>query len=171
MQANPTFQNLDKSFWANVRSLSELLGYTDRTTKQIKTHTITQMAQALVKSGLRADHILTEDTPTPLGEILKKYFEYRASVLNTYVEPRLMDASKAAQVFNDLQDRLNSNLPIPLNKQSGDKKAPAYLTGIVQMLIEAHADGLPCDYDPRRLTSITRNGTPLMDFRKQSQMR
>lgn len=161
MQANPTFQNLDKSFWANVRSLSELLGYTDRTTKQIKTHTITQMAQALVKSGLRADHILTEDTPTPLGEILKKYFEYRASVLNTYVEPRLMDASKAAQVFNDLQYRLNSNLPIPLNKQSGDKKAPAYLTGIVQMLIEAHADGLPCDYDPRRLTSITRNGTPL----------
>ncbi len=48
-----------------------------------------------------------------------------------------------------------------MNKQKGSKKAPAYLTGIVNMLIEANAGGLPCDYDPRRLTTITLGGAPL----------
>ncbi len=36
----------------------------------------------------------------------------------------------------------------------------AYLTGIVNMLIEANTKGLPCDYDPRGLTTFTR-GMPL----------
>ncbi|MFH0983097.1 MAG: hypothetical protein V2A79_16380 [Planctomycetota bacterium] len=48
-----------------------------------------------------------------------------------------------------------------MNKQKGKKKAPAYLTSIVNMLIEANAGGLPCDYDPRELTTFTRNGVPL----------
>jgi len=29
------------------------------------------------------------------------------------------------------------------------------------MLIEANAEGLPCNYDPRELTSVTLNGAPL----------
>ncbi len=29
------------------------------------------------------------------------------------------------------------------------------------MLIEAHADGMDCDYDPRELTTVTFNGLPL----------
>ena len=48
-----------------------------------------------------------------------------------------------------------------MNKQRGEKKAPAYFTGMVNMLIEAHALGHSCDYDPRRLTTITRDKTPL----------
>lgn len=48
-----------------------------------------------------------------------------------------------------------------MNKQRGRKKAPAYFTGIINMLIEAHARGLPCDYDPRELTTVTKNGMPL----------
>lgn len=48
-----------------------------------------------------------------------------------------------------------------MNKQRGDKKAPAYLTGIVNMLIEAHSRGQSCDYDPRSLTKFTRNKAPL----------
>jgi hypothetical protein len=40
-------------------------------------------------------------------------------------------------------------------------KTPAYLTGIVNMLIEASANGLPCDYDPHQLTTVTKNGLPL----------
>lgn len=48
-----------------------------------------------------------------------------------------------------------------MNKQKGSKKAPAYLTGIVNMLIEANAGGLPCDYDPRQLTTVTLGDAPL----------
>jgi hypothetical protein len=48
-----------------------------------------------------------------------------------------------------------------MNKQKGDKRAEAFLTGIVNMLIEQNAKGMPCDYDPRELTTITRDGQPL----------
>ncbi len=48
-----------------------------------------------------------------------------------------------------------------MNKQRGDKRAPAFLTGIVNMLVEANAAGLPCDYDPRDLTTITSKEIPL----------
>ena len=48
-----------------------------------------------------------------------------------------------------------------MNKQRGEKHGPAYLTCIVNMLIEAHSRGHPCDYDPRNLTKFTRNDVPL----------
>jgi hypothetical protein len=48
-----------------------------------------------------------------------------------------------------------------MNKQKGEKRAPAYLTGIVNMLIEANAQGCACDFDPRRLTTVTRKRVPL----------
>lgn len=48
-----------------------------------------------------------------------------------------------------------------MNKQKGKKKAPAYLTGIINMLIENNSKGMPCDYDPRKLTTVTKNGVPL----------
>src|SRR5262249_52379204 len=35
-----------------------------------------------------------------------------------------------------------------------------YFTGIINMLIEVNAEGLPCDYDPRELTTFTRDREP-----------
>jgi len=40
-------------------------------------------------------------------------------------------------------------------------KAPAFLTGLVNMLIEQNANGMPCNFDPRELTTVTRGGVPL----------
>ena len=48
-----------------------------------------------------------------------------------------------------------------MNKQKGTKKAPAYLTCLVNMLIEANSADYNCDYDPRELTTITLNNAPL----------
>lgn len=48
-----------------------------------------------------------------------------------------------------------------MNKQKGEMRNYAYLTGIVNMLIEAHAGGRQVDYDPRELTTVTANGSPL----------
>ena len=39
--------------------------------------------------------------------------------------------------------------------------ASGLFTGIINMLIEAHVDGYPVDYDPRKLTTVTRDGVPL----------
>ena len=67
----------------------------------------------------------------------------------------------ARDAFERLRDQLKPTCPIPINKQRGEKKAPAYFTGIINMLIEANAQGLPCDYDPRTLTTVTSDGFPL----------
>jgi len=102
-----------------------------------------------------------EDQPTLIASTLLEYFKFRADTLNDFVEPRLMDAARAKSVYERLHKELSPRCPIPMNKQKGDKRAPAYLTAITNMLIEANAEGLPCDYDPRKLTTLTTNGEPL----------
>jgi len=117
---------------------------------------------ALQQLGLGRGHIVGKhDRPTAFGKTLLAYFRHRADVLNTYVEPHLMNAKQAQRMFEEMRAKLSPTCPLPMNKQKGKKKAPAYLTGLVNMLIEANAEGLPCEYDPRRLTTITRNGVPL----------
>lgn len=39
--------------------------------------------------------------------------------------------------------------------------APAFLTGIVNMLIEKNGAGIACDLDPRKLTTFTKDGKPV----------
>jgi len=72
-----------------------------------------------------------------------------------------MDRAAAESSFVRLKRRLNPNCPLPMNKQSGDKKNFAFFTGIVNMLIESGIADSPCDYDPRALTTITRDSMPL----------
>lgn len=72
-----------------------------------------------------------------------------------------MDVERARTEFENLRRELAPTCPLPMNKQRAAKRAHAYLTGIVNMLIEANAKGHECDYDPRGLTKFTRNGAPL----------
>jgi len=146
----------------SVRTVSQQGGYTVRGTGQIKVHSVSDMIATMQAVGLSTSHICrTDGKPAELGKNLYEYFKYRSDILSTFVEPRLMDAARAAKVFNDLKSKLKPRCPLPMNKQKGEKAAPAYLTGIVNMLVEANCRGLPCDYDPRTLTTVTRDGTPL----------
>ncbi len=72
-----------------------------------------------------------------------------------------MNAVQAKALFDNLQKRFPTKRALPMNKQKGDKKAPAYFTACINMLIEANAEGLPCNYDPRELTTVTLNDAPL----------
>lgn len=138
------------------------MGYTARGKRQIKVPTFKKIKAAYEKLGLRHDHLFDAKLrPTELGVTLHDYFIFRAERLNTFVEPRLMDADKAKTIFEEHRTRLKPKCVIPMNKQKGKKKAPAYLTGLVNMLIEANGGGSPCDYDPRALTTVTRDGIPL----------
>ncbi|HEX9729333.1 MAG TPA: hypothetical protein VGA37_12575, partial [Gemmatimonadales bacterium] len=161
MRADPRFVDLSKAFWANVRSISQQAGYTKRDSRQVKVHTVAEMAAAMTALGLRVTHITGRDGATELGRRLEEYFAYRAEVLNAVVAPQLMDAPEAEQVFEELRARLDPRCPLPMNKQKGEKARPAFLTGIVNMLVEANCDGLPVDYDPRELTTFTRDDQPL----------
>jgi hypothetical protein len=162
MKPDERFLKQPKHFWANVRSISQHIGYTARGTGQIRIPNLLEMKASLAAIGLGHGHILTgKDQPTEFGATLYAYFEHRANVLNTFVEPRLMEVEQAKEEFERLRTELCPKCPIPLNKQKGEKKAPAYFTGIINMLIEANAEGFDCDYDPRELTTVTFNNAPL----------
>jgi hypothetical protein len=159
MIANPEFQNQPKMFWAYVRTLSQHLGYTVRGKGQIKIPTIPEMLTGLAELGLDTLKIAApNNTPTVLGAELHKYFEYRAGVLNSFVESQLMHAEQASALYDDLRAKCTYACPLPMNKQSGDKARPAYFTGIINMLIANGIEGAGCNYSPLELTTFTRNG-------------
>ncbi len=72
-----------------------------------------------------------------------------------------MDKDSARELFEQTKARLRYTGNIPMNKQKAEKKAPAFLTGLVQMLISEHVRGHSCNFDPRHLTSVTVNGLPV----------
>ena len=162
MVANHQFQNQPKMFWAYVRTLSQHLGYTVRGKGQIKIPTLSEIRTGLKELGLNPTRIATaKEVPTPLGTELGRYFEYRAEVLNTFVQHQLMDANNARKLFEELQRKAVHACPLPMNKQKGDKAKPAYFTGIVNMLIANATNGAECNYSPMELTTITLGGAPI----------
>lgn len=168
MKPNKSFLNLPKSFWASVRLISQEAGYTERATGQIKIPTNNEITEKLGRLGIDFSS-LQEQTASPakFGKLLDGYFSHRADILNNYVEPRLMNVKKAERTFTSMFKKLKPSCPIPMNKQKGEMKQPAYLTGMVNMLIEANSQGLPCDYDPHQLTAFTRNNLPVRTFARR----
>jgi hypothetical protein len=145
-----------------VRSISQHLGYTLRGKRQIKVPTLEEMHRTMLELGLSTTHLFDNlGQPTELGMVLLAYFEFRADTLNNYVSKRLMNVARARKTFEQLKKKLCPTCPLPMNKQKGKKKASAYFTGIINMLIEKNAKGLPCNYNPYELTSVTFNGAPL----------
>ena len=169
MNGDARFMRQPGGFWALVRTLSEHLGYTHRSpagqpkgSGVPKAHTVEQQAAALAALGLNPGLVMTPyGQPTQLGQMLVDYFRYRAEVLVNYIRPNLMTKDEAAALFVAQRARLNPRITLPMNKQKGDKQEPAYLTGLVCMLMEEAVQGAPCNYNPMQLTTFTRAGVPL----------
>lgn len=153
------FLRKPNSFWAAVRSLSQKVGYSKKDT--IVVPSVEEMRSAFVDLGLNPNYILVDGKPSALAEELHDYFSERSRVLVDEVQHNLMDVETAKALFEKYRDELNPNCPIPMNKQKGEKKAEAYLTALVNMMVEKHAGGHPCNYDPRELTTVTLDGIPL----------
>ncbi len=123
MKPDPRFLNQPKSFWANVRTVSQQVGYTEpgngywkvppglTIPPNFKRHggprkntvsavDLPAMVNAFNKLGLKDTHVITRTgDPTDLGQLLCDYFKYRADVLNNEVQPNLMDAKAARKLF------------------------------------------------------------------------
>ncbi len=165
MKPSPDYSRMGKDFWADIRSISQKVGYTVRGKNVIRVPAIEEIKDVYKKIGLTSSHLVTrENRLTARGKRVVGYFNYRAKVLNTEVEPLLMDVSDARAVFDRLYEELKPKCHIPMNKQKGDKKTPSYFTGIINMLIAANANGADCDYNPRELTTVTRENRPLRTF-------
>jgi hypothetical protein len=111
--------------------------------------------------GLLTEHLQKDGVPTEFAKKLVAYFAFRADILNNTVQYQLMDKEAAKSMYERLLRVQDYKLSATLNKQKGEKKQVAYLTTMVNMLIESNADGIEFDHDPRQLTTITRDGLPL----------
>lgn len=162
MKADPRFLTLPKEFWANIRTISQEVGYTERGTNSIKIPSLESIRHKFGRLGLSTTHIAGEGgTLTDFGQRLFDYFNFRANVLNDTVQGHFMKKESAEVEFNRLKAQLNPQCPLPMNKQKAEKKNYAFLTGMVNMLVETNIGGAPCDYDPRSLTTTTHDAMPL----------
>jgi len=141
--------------------LSQTLGYTARGTDSIKIPTFEDLLKGIKKRNLLTDHLVQNGNPTAFAIYLLEYFAFRADVLNNTVQHQLMDAAAARALYERLLTRKDYKIAASMNKQKGDKKQIAYLTAIVNMLIEANADEIEFNHDPRELTTFTQEGRPL----------
>lgn len=159
MKPTDRFLRKPRSFWASVRSLSQHIGYSKGET--IIVPTVDMMAKAFCELGLNVEKIILNGNATSLALDLIDYFEHRYIALTNVAKPNLMSAIQAKELFTNMHKKLSPKSPIPMNKQKGEKRAEAYLTAIVNMIIEEHAKGEDICFDPRELTTITREGEPL----------
>jgi hypothetical protein len=162
MKADERFLGQPLDFWANIKLISQKGGYTDRKTKQIKAHTLEEIKSAYESNQLDHSRVINANNNfTEFGKLIHSYLQHRSDSLRLYVEPNLMKLAEAKQTFEELREKLKPTCPLPLNKQKGVKKGHAYLTGIVNMLIEANSNGFNCNYDPKELTAFTKNKFPV----------
>ncbi len=162
MKADPRFLRQPKEFWAQIRTISQEVGYTSRATGGIHIPTVLEIRKEFAQLGLSTAHITNDfDKLTSFGQIILEYYKYRADILNASVKGCLMKKADAELEFSKLKVELNPKCPLPMNKQKADKKNHAFLTGMVNMLIEANIGDVPCNYDPRHLTTMTHDSMPL----------
>lgn len=160
MKPVATFQAQPRHFWAHVKLLSEGLGYSEK--GKLKRYTTSDLKQFLASYGLSTQHL--DDmvsAGTTYGELVTAYIDYRANILETSVTANLMNREQAKAEFERLSSAYAGTLPLAYNKQSGEKKHPAYLTCIINLLTERTLGGPGFNHNPLRLIVVTDAVKPL----------
>ncbi|MFI5136364.1 MAG: hypothetical protein ACHQIM_00965 [Sphingobacteriales bacterium] len=168
MKPNPKYlNNTTPEFWANVKLISQKLGYTQRNTGQIKVYSLDEILSLYNKVGFKTNKLIFNNEVTEFGQLLLDYFDYRSDALSNYVQHNLMDITEAKELFDQLYAKYDPKCEIPLNKQSGQKKAPNYFTGIVNILLEANIGEYPLKYSASELTAFTLNKIPFRSLSRR----
>lgn len=156
MRAFHQFVNMPSDFWAFVKFVSEMLGYTIR-------------GEGIVRSYTEAEiRRLCQEMDTYISnDYIDKalcYFDMRAELLNNFVREMLMDAETAKTEFGRflrLYKQHDFKCQLPMNKQKGDMKQVAFFTAMINILAEKvikecfpDIDELGFDDDPRGLVYI-----------------
>jgi hypothetical protein len=161
-----TFQKQPRHFWAHVKLLSEGRGYSSG--GKINRYSLSDLKKFLTSYGLSASHLDRPiDGNITYGDLIITYFDYRADLLETSVLPNLMNREQAKAEFEQLCAKFNGTLPIVYNKQKGEKRHPAYLTCIVNLLTEQTLDGPSFNPNPQGLIVVTDDVKPLRIFSRR----
>lgn len=156
MRAFPEFADMSSEFWAFIKFVSEMLGYTVRREGLVRTYSEEEIID------------LCRETNTYVTSrvirLAVQYFNMRADLLNNFAEEMLMDAETAAaecEPLLQLHAENNFLCKLPLNKQKGSMKQIAYFTAIINILAEKtirecipELNDLGFDDDPRGLVYI-----------------
>jgi len=153
------FRKQHPAFWAHVKLISENLGYSK--SGKLKRYTTSEILACLESQSVATSHLYKESKLTDQGILLKRYLDYRAQLLEDVVRVNLMDKEAARKLFEETCGKYNPKCKLPMNKQKGEKRHPAYLTGVVNTLTEAFLKGQSFDDEPRNLIRITRESAVL----------
>lgn len=172
MKANPKYVNKPAEFWANIKLINQKLGYVRRVSKKYPNGgflipTEKEIIAKFKDLGIAFSHLIQDGSFTDFGLEVIGYMEYRDEILINSVESNLMDKKEAKDIFYTLKKKHTPSCPLPFNKQKGDKKDYAYLTGIVNILIEHEIGNHQCDYDPKILTNIIRDNSPIYSMSRR----
>ena len=126
-------------FWSFIRYASEKLGYSPKSRSKTKSRSNKKVLKRYSKN-----EIILLAKQQNLSEFLVnkayEYLNYRAEILENHSK-LLMNKEEARDKFTDLVkkykinlDPENSQVPLPLNKQKGDKRHFAYFSCIVNIL-------------------------------------
>lgn len=159
MIPNKNYLKQPKNFWAQVKLLTQGLKYSR--SGSIRTYAIEEVVNYLKKQNLETEHLYKNKQITEQGKFLLGYFEYRAKILEEEAKNSLMNKEEVKLVFDRLLKLHHPKVKIPMNKQKGNKKHPAYFTGIINILTEAILGSLDFDLDPRTFVVMTRDRKPL----------
>ncbi len=162
MKPKKEFVSLPKDFWANIKLLSEEIGYSKRGSNQIKIYSEKEIIDCLKKKNFDISYLKYKiNNKNTYLEMLVRYLNYRSNCLLNIIKSNLMDRDSAKIIFEKLKLKLSPKCKLIMNKQKGKKKHYLYLTCIVNMLTEQALNGIIFDQDPHSLTVITQNNRPM----------
>ena len=150
MKPNEHFLGRPARFWAHAKYISEKAGYSLRDNKQLKIYQPVDALAALRSRELEHDNELIED--------VLAYLNWRADVLNKHVSRQFMDRDQAAAECDKLFRFIRPQKPLPMNKQKGEKRHPAYLSAMVAMIAEKVLGPNGFVDDARKLSILTHKG-------------
>lgn len=147
MRADNRFTGKSARFWAHAKFISERVGYSQRGSDKLRSHTITEAQTILQASGLSVEKDLLSD--------VLAYLNWRADALNNKVSRLFMNREEAANEFKKVYEKTKPTKPLPMNKQKGEKRHPAYLASMVAMIAESIVGPSGFIDDARKLSILT----------------
>lgn len=151
-------------FWAVVKLVSQILGYSERGRRGRPSRVRRYSAAEVTDSLLGRD--LQPGSASKLVEQVAAYSEARADLLENVVQPNLMDREEAATLFQEVRDRVDPpESLLSMNKQKREKRHYAYLASIVNMLtydvLQSRFGKAIFNANPRGPLTFARGGMPL----------
>lgn len=127
------------------------------------------MKEALRQFNIDASHVFegSSGNLTPLGMTSLDYLNKRAVTIESEIKPKLMNNAAAKELFDSIKSSYSPRCDLPMNKQKGEKRHEAYMTGTVNMLTEKEIGADAFEADPKGLTIVLKDGVLKATFSRR----